>query len=332
MKNNKHAFMIAAAAMLLAIGVISLMSIVKARRDGYYGGSFAFSLGGVAKLRNTIEIPLEKAEYLKLEYNSKNIKVYPAKDGQITVKEYLYSRKKKALAEVSYSDKGEALVRGGESRSLVLFGFFVGEGERIEVYIPEKSLAALSLQTGSGNITLSADCARQEGLLEVKAGSGNVEIENAEAKEISLETNSGNIKAQELTGESIRFQAGSGNVRGEGIAGTIYADTGSGNIRLEKLSGGGKVSAGSGNVTLEAESLSGDMECETGSGNIKLELPKEPGFYFEGGTGSGNIDTNFDESLSYNKKGKNAGGNVGESPAAKVTARTGSGNIDLAAF
>ncbi len=328
MKDNRTAIMIAAIAVFIAIGFISVMSVKTGGREGYFGAPFTFSFGGRARLRNTIEIPLSKADKLELEYGSKNIKVYPAKGDTVTVKEYLYSNSPKARAEVSYGDDGKALVRGVQSRSFVIFGFFVGEGERIEVYIPEKSLSQLSLETGSGNITSEAECVREDGIFEAKAGSGNVRVSNVTADAIALKAGSGNVRAEDIKGK-VTLEANSGNIDGKEITGEVEADSGSGNIKIAKLSGCITAGAGSGNVTIEAETVSGNVALSAGSGNVKLELPRETDFHFRGETGSGNMNTDFDEILSYDKKGDIAEGDVGQNPDIKIEAQTGSGNINI---
>ena len=327
MKKNRTAVIIAAFAVFIAIGFISVMSVKVGGREGYFGTPLIFSFGGRAELRNTIEIPLSKADKLRLDYGSKNIKVYPAEGDTVTIKEYLYSNKPEARAEVSYGDGGNALVRG-QGRSFVIFGFFVGEGERIEVYIPEKSLSRLSLETGSGNITSETECVREDGVFEAKAGSGNVRISNVTADAVALEAGSGNVRAENNEG-SVTLEANSGNIDGKEITGDVSADSGSGNIRIDKLSGCITAGAGSGNVTIEAAVISGDVALSAGSGNVKLVLPEEVDFHFRGETGSGNINTDFDEILSYDKKGDIAEGDAGQNPDIKIEAHTGSGNITV---
>lgn len=329
MKKNKLAFMIAAFAVFIAIGFITVMSVKTAGNSGSFGMPFIFSMGGRAKLRNTIEIPLSKADKLRMEYGSKNIKIYPAENDKITIQEYLYSDSPKALAEVAYGGDKEVTVTGGNSRIFVIFGFFIGEGERIEVYVPEKSLRELSIQSGSGNVTSETDCIREDGIFSVQTGSGNIRLNNAGAKEFSVQAGSGNINTEALSGEELRMKAGSGNIHIEDIEGNVTLQTGSGNIVLKKLAGGVNAEAGSGNVTVDAEAVSGDTELRAGSGNVRLELPEELDFHFSADTGSGNINTDFDKMLIYDKKGKNAEGDIGENPDINIRAKTNSGNINI---
>lgn len=313
---------------LLAVGGIGAASVRTASERGYSGQISGFSFGGRVKLRNTIELPLKDTDSLSLIYGSKNIKVYPAEGDNITIKEYLCSGSPKALADVSYEDEKKATVTGGRGRTFVLFGFFMGEGERIEVYIPEKELKELQVETGSGNITLQAECIEENGSLWAEAGSGNIKADNIGTGALSLQAGSGNIRAEGLSGR-ITLQTGSGNIDGKALKGEAAINAGSGNITLKELSGQGSIEARSGNVSVEAMMVTGDMALRTGSGNIRLALPEGLSFSFMAETGSGNIHTDFEEKLAFGKDGKNAWGDIGETPNFQIHAKTGSGNLKI---
>ena len=272
------------------------------------GGIFTFSIGGKAKLRNTIEYPASEVNALTLEYGSKNVYVYPSQEDKIVVKEYLISDDPAAQATVTETENGEVVVRGSQTNHFVLFGIFIGMGERIEVYIPKTELKALSITTGSGNIASEADFTNAEGTLSVQAGSGNIHWDTALAKELS-------------------FQAGSGNVRLDNITGVIEIKTGSGNITVEEFCGSGSALAGSGNIKIDADEITDDIKIETGSGNSRLVIPEGLSFRFEAKTGSGNINTDFDDVLTFNKKGNQAEGSVGTDPSVNISMRANSGNV-----
>ncbi|MBD5394512.1 MAG: DUF4097 domain-containing protein [Lachnospiraceae bacterium] len=312
MKSNKTGFLIVAALMILAASLISVLSVRNAKdRGGVY-----FSMGGTAKLRNTIELSLSDVDNLEVIYTSKNLDIYPTEGNSIIIKEYLISDRPEAVA-VCETVTDEATgsrtvtVTGGKEIIVNIFGFFAGR-ERIEVYIPADGLHELKLQTGSGNINAESDFALNIEKLSVQAGSGNIKWHDTKAAEMTV-------------------QAGSGNIRMERISGDITAQTGSGNIRIDGFSGQGSVKAGSGNVNVEFLEAAGDMHLKTGSGNLHLELSKELSFQFEVQTGSGNIHTFFDDQLSYNKKGNHAEGTIGDSPSCVISAEANSGNVTITA-
>lgn len=323
MKKGKIALLAALIVMAVFVLFISVMSV---RNAPGRGDMVSFSFGGKAELRNTIEIPSSELDSLVMEYGSKNINVYLSEDENVMIKEYLYSSSPKAVASVSYNEDKEVVVTGGEMHSIVIFGFWTG-GERIEVYVPEKSLAKLSLETGSGNITSAVSGVREEGSLLIKAGSGNIKLSNAEAENLSVRTGSGNVKLENIKG-NLKVETGSGNITGNQMEGKLDAQAGSGNITLTEISGEGSMEAGSGNVRVETDAVTGDISLTTRSGNIHLELPENLAFHFQAETGSGNISTDFDGALSYNKKGNQAEGEVGAgAPQAEVHVKAGSGNV-----
>ena len=290
------------------------------------GGIFTFSIGGKAKLRNTIEYPASEVNALTLEYGSKNVYVYPSQEDKIVVKEYLISDDPAAQATVTETENGEVVVRGSQTNHFVLFGIFIGMGERIEVYIPKTELKALSITTGSGNIASEADFTNAEGTLFVQAGSGNIHWDTALAKELSFQAGSGNVRLDNITGV-IKIKTGSGNITCDGISGPADIKAGSGNITVEEFCGSGSALAGSGNIKIDADEITDDIKIETGSGNSRLEIPESLSFRFEAKTGSGNINTDFDDVLTFNKKGNQAEGSVGTDPSVNISMRANSGNV-----
>lgn len=344
---NKTGIIIAAVIMLFAIGIISFLSVDTAEERG---GMVFFSIGGVSKLRNTIEIPLSEADELWVLYSSKNLEVYPAKGDTVTIKEYLISDRAEALAEVTTrtddaTGKRTVEVTGGKMATITLFGLFAGR-ERVEVYVPKEGLETLKLRTKSGNIAAKEDFSLKVEKLEAEASSGNIKWHDTNAQELSIQASSGNVGLERMTGNitvktgsggiklreakgSAVIEVGSGNITVEQFSGQGTMSAGSGNITVEQFSGQGFMEAGSGNVKVEALEVTGDMKLQTGSGNIRLYLPKELSFRFEAETTSGNINTSFDEVLSYSKKGNQASGEIKDSSTCLIRAQAKSGNINV---
>lgn len=326
---NKVGIAVAGVMMLLVIGLISFLSVGMVKEGG---AMVAFSLGGIARLRNTVEIPLSETQELQVLYSSKNLAVYPAEGDTVIIKEYLISDRKEAQAEVNtwtdeVTGRQIATVTGGKTEVITLFGFF-GQGERIEVYLPKEGPEVLKLQTKSGNISVREDFSLQTEKLEVTAGSGNIKWQDTRAQELSVSAGSGNVKLKSMAG-SMTVKTGSGNITVEQFSGQGTLEAGSGNITMEQFSGQGSMKAGSGNVKVEALEVTGDMKLTTGSGNIRLSLPEKLAFRLEAETTSGNINTSFDEALSYNKKGNQAGGEIGDGSTCLIQTKAKSGNINI---
>lgn len=328
--NSALILSVSAVVMILLVILISVLSVKAAVRNG--GVHIVF--GGRAELRNTIELSSADADELEIRYSSKNIYVYPSEDDHIVIKEYLLSKSPDAQAQVSTlcdADTGEntVTITGGCADIITIFGFFSMD-ERIEVYLPQNAPKELLLCTSSGNIMADDIFSMQADRLELTASSGNIVWSHTDAGELHIKTNSGNIRLTDMKGDA-EIAANSGNIRLTDITGNVETAVGSGNIVIEGFSGAGSMTAGSGNIKMQVERLEGDLALKTRSGNSRLILPKQSAFSFEAETGSGNINTFFDEALTYNKKGNQAKGTVGENPEALVRVEANSGNVTITA-
>ncbi len=317
---NKMGLFIGFIAMLVLIAIIGVASVLAVPK----GGSrmkVAFG-GGRAELRNTIEIPLSDVDNLTLAYSSKNIKFYPATGDSIIIKEYLVYAED--VATVTYPGEKEVVVTGTQTNYIMFFGFMLDE--RIEVYLPKEGLKNLRASTFSGNISTQMGFVSESDMVEISAASGNITWQDTSAKEVSFKAGSGNIKLDHTSGNA-RVTTGSGNITVRGMEGVVEIQAGSGNVTVEDFAGNGSVKTASGTIKVESKGVTGDVALTAGSGNIRFEIPKETVAHVEIRTGSGNINTDFDDRLSYNKRGNEAIGDVGQGQGVSVEIKTGSGNV-----
>lgn len=329
---RKLSLMISAVFMIPVAVFISVLSVKSAKNSG----GTHIMLGGRAELRNTIELSASEIDNLEIIYTSKNIVVYPSEDDRIIIKEYLISDRPEAQAKVDATDdtvtkdkERTVRVTGGKAFTITIFGFW-GMGERIEVYLPREGLKNLLMQTSSGNIKAESDFSMKAERFEAVAGSGNIVWRDTDAGEVRIEAGSGNLMAENLTGD-MEIGTGSGNIRLVNPEGSAEITAGSGNITVEEFSAQGFVKTGSGNIRMEVQEIAGDLKLRTGSGNCRLVLPQQSSFRFAAQTGSGNINTFFDDMLTYNKKGNQAQGEIGEDPSALISVEANSGNVNITA-
>jgi DUF4097 and DUF4098 domain-containing protein YvlB len=110
----------------------------------------------------------------------------------------------------------------------------------------------MRFQTGSGNVRGH----ELSGPVKVKAGSGDIELEEIGAGDVDIRTGSGNITVSGING-GFRAEAGSGNIHGKGLPKNMWS-----------------VRAGSGNVTLYVPSDAAfDVDISSNSGNVTLGHP-----------------------------------------------------------
>lgn len=298
--------LLASILMVAAVFILAALSVGNASKYGYaHPSSFGFSFGGIAELRNTIEIPLEQADSLFVEYGSKNLRIFKSDSDKIIIKEYLPDDRKEALATVDISN-GVATVTSPKLDTFIVFGFNVDE--RIEIYIPAEGMKDISLKTGSGNIKTQPGYTGTYETLAVKTGSGNIKWNSSVVTEASFKAGSGNIEIVDLTG-------------------TLRAEAGSGNVTVDDFIGCGEIQTSSGNVKSYVKELNGDLRLGAGSGNVKLEIPEETSAHLDIATGSGDIHTDFDDLLSFDKYGNQADGDLVSNPANQIEVNTGSGNV-----
>ena len=309
---------IAAAVMIPLVMLVCVLCVKGAKEMG----EINFVMFGQAKLRNTIEIPLEEADSLELKYSSKNLKIYPAEGDCIIIKEYLLTDKEKAECVIK---DHKATVKGKQVFSFIFFG----GGEKIEIYLPSEGMQELSVETASGNITADESFTLQAKNVYVGASSGNIKWCSTRAEQVALAASSGNIHAWEISAEETAIATSSGNIDAENINGAFTLAASSGNIDALQMKGQGSVNTSSGGIKVEMDEVTGDVKLKANSGGVKLLLPKDLSFSLELKTGSGSIHTDYEEQLSYNKKGNQARGIIGEEASCTICAEAGSGNVKV---
>ncbi len=136
--------------------------------------------------------------------------------------------------------------------------------------------------------------------LNLKSGSGNIEINKVQAK-LDSKLGSGNLNATLDSCNGLNVMLGSGNIAIQGLNGDASVKTGSGNIELKWTSLPEK----------------GSVDIKTGSGNVDLKMPKDSKISTSFKSGSGKLH-NY----------------IGDSPDApfKVSVFTGSGDVELNKF
>lgn len=294
---------------LVILGMLLMICWMSAMRaaNNEWGSGWLMSMKE-AGLRNTITLSGDQVEELELTYSSQNISFFTSDSEDIIIKEYLRSNREDAKATVSLNG-GRAVITGGSGINFGMFRLNMGGWERIEVYLPDKLFQRVSVLVSSGNVT-----AQEKFVLK--------------CRNLLLQTTSGNIRWEgSIWAEETGFQVTSGNISLKDIEGVVNVEASSGNITLDRISGSGTLEAKSGNIRVAAENITGDLSMEANSGNIKLALPKGLQFHFTANTSSGNIKTDFDNHLSYNEKGNQAEGDVGENPTIQIDMRARSGNV-----
>jgi DUF4097 and DUF4098 domain-containing protein YvlB len=164
--------------------------------------------------------------------------------------------------------------------------------------------------------------------LNLKSGSGDVNIDGASPRYLSASSGSGNVTAHGVHGAA-ELSAGSGDiVLDEDAPGDVRAKSGSGSIRIHGFNGGLNARTGSGDIEASGH-LIGAATLASGSGNVHLHLTPDAHFNLEASTGSGDIRVHFPNApqQSDNSKHHMTAAINGGGPVLEV--RTGSGDIGI---
>ena len=106
--------------------------------------------------------------------------------------------------------------------------------------------------------------------------------------DLRFQTGSGNVRGRQLSGPA-RVKAGSGDIEVEEMGeGDVDIRTGSGNITVSGINGGFRAEAGSGDIRANGTPKS-LWNIRTGSGNVDLRVPSESAFDVDISSNSGTV-------------------------------------------
>jgi hypothetical protein len=125
--------------------------------------------------------------------------------------------------------------------------------------------------------------------MKVEGSSGNINMEDLNAKTLEVKTSFGDIKARQIEAD-LKLTASSGDIKAQQITGTLITETQFGDQRFENVMGDLLIRSSSGDIIAKQikgkinskssfgdqtyEMLSGDLVSVCGSGDIKLDETK----------------------------------------------------------
>jgi hypothetical protein len=203
---------------------------------------------------------------------------------------------------------------------------------------------ALSIDTGSGGVTLAAYSGRllvdtgsgrvvigtAKGETSIDTGSGDVAVRNLVGNG-SIDTGSGSITIDSLSAGKLAVDTGSGDVTVKsGDVGRLIADTGSGSVKvlgveLEEL----VADTGSGDVVLKSSlDKTRKVTAETGSGAVRIVAGANASFAVDTDQGSGDLRVGYADAVLRRSGRKVVGARRGDGRTA-IHVTTGSGDCTI---
>ena len=199
-----------------------------------------------------------------------------------------------------------------EKLSLSIFGSKPAEGYSITVYLPDKFYEQLAVNTASGEINVNAYFEN----ITVQSASGNITLTNPTgkpAKSLHTCTVSGNARVVDYKAEKFNLHSVSGR--------TVYSGA----------SGAGKVAVTSGTVEVSYSEWNADLDVSAISGSVNLTLPKDSGLDISFSGISGTVKTDLgNERGSFVNLGKGTSGEFGGENKHKLNVNLTSGVVTAA--
>ena len=161
----------------------------------------------------------------------------------------------------------------------------------LRIYLPGENYAELEIKASSSDVSAARGLRFEKA--EIQTASGDIALQDFEAKELRLASSSGRIELEEVRAESLRADSASGDLRLRDCGlGELKLGSTSGDMDLEQIecAGGAEIHTASGDVELkdaEMETLElsgtsgricltetvcrGKLTAETSSGDIRLQ-------------------------------------------------------------
>lgn len=218
-----------------------------------------------------------------------------------------------------------------EKLSLSIFGCKPIERYSITVYLPDKFYERIAVNTASGGAEIEGVTARDFDLntasgeininayfenITIQSASGNITLTNPTdklAKSLHTCTVSGNARVVDYKAERFNLHSVSGR--------TVYSGA----------SGAGKVAVTSGTVDVSYSEWNADLDVSAISGSVNLTLPKDSGLDISFGGISGTVKTDIgNERGSFVNLGKGTSGEFGGENKHKLNVNLTSGVVTAA--
>lgn len=233
-----------------------------------------------------------------------DVNLIPTEDG--TTRVFCHQDKKERVS-VELKD-GVLLINGDDERKWYerLFSF---TNPVIDVYIPSGEYASLAIVNNTGDIairkgftfgsaSISADTSEVVFLasvnesLDIELHTGDVEIENVKAKDVSINLSTGEVKIDNLECESFSSEGTTGDIELERITaeGAVYIQRSTGDVEMDIGSAHSvKVVTNTGSIELGSLTVEDLLRLEVSTGDVELEHVHCGTFETTGGTGRLNM-------------------------------------------
>ncbi len=251
----------------IALAIIALMVCLSLGRFGFnWGFNWDFNFANY-QLVNDRTYDADKIDDINITFTYDEIVILKNSSDKIRVAEYMSrTPAEDELAQVS-TDNTSFNIHAGRRE---LFGWFMNQNSKVEVYLPEGYEGSLDIETTSGSVEVKENVALTN--VDVSSSSGSIRFNEILAKEINLSSTSGSTRGSLLEAEGdITIQSSSGSIGVDKITGSSAdLDSTSGSIRGSEVICTGKVTMESSSGSINYDGVSGNtIELKSTSGGIR---------------------------------------------------------------
>ncbi|WP_338450089.1 DUF4097 family beta strand repeat-containing protein [Niallia oryzisoli] len=289
----------------------------------------AFTFSSV-DVHETRDVSAEGIRNILIDSPAVDVNVQPTSDDKI---EAVFSgkvgKKSKDLYKLDFDKDGDTVKISMEKENKFQFMMFNFTRVSLNIKVPEKVYHSIKLNAASGDMAVDEVEAKK---LTIETKSGDIEVSDVRTEDtLSLTTSSGDIAANNNHSKRMEMETSSGDIttkdnvaKGSDLlasSGDIISD----NQALEDS----KIHTSSGDISVEMDELKGNIELKASSGDIDVNFTKAPtsltlDYKSSSGEGTAHIDD-----MKYSEKSEHRMiGEIGDGHV-KLTARTSSGDFQL---
>lgn len=251
-----------------------------------------------------------------LDYDNDDITIFKSTDGNIVLKEYMDIDKSAYYAKVDNAGDELSIVEGQRPSGNRLKCY-------VEIYLPDGFTGDVSAHTTNGTLFTKTDLPFAN--LYADTTRGSLELNDINAKTISITSANGTINLNNVTADSIAFDTSNANIEATSIQGQIQYETSNSSLVLRNATGSGNFKASSdGKIDIDFAEITGNISVYVNNSDIVFGASDSTAFHFSAFSENGSIDTEYPGITEHND---HATGDVGSHPLYTVKLETKNGNI-----
>ncbi len=254
----------------------------------------------------------DKIDQIDITHTSTDVKIIPTKDQNMTVElNGKVSKRVKDQYKLEVKEDGEkvkiAVIRDDNQ-------WFSGldlnnSNVDLNLKLPEKIYELIHINLSSGDMDLNEIQAKEVSLI---TSSGDINVKKGEVeKRLSINSSSGDLMLQNLKAETLHVDLASGDssIKHTETKSVMLASK-SGNVQMNDVKGDIEVVVSSADTKIVNNEMNSDIKIESSSGDVDIHFQKQPqslNLNYDGVSGEGTVQLEgmlYEEKSDHRMKGK----------------------------